>query len=562
MIRKRRSKSHDHTQLAETKTVSLSQTIRPWFSKKVFLVILLLGFSVCLNRIDTTWGLTGFSTWEPDVIEGDRTVTHMQFLFKTWRHKYPRGQFLVNALFYYHVLKHWEKHPIPVTDASGKKHLSVLNLERLQFLSKIARWITLVMNLGTILAVFLTAWYLSGDYLSAWLAGLTLTISYLFVFYSSIGHVDVPVVFWFSWAAYFTAKAVYEDKWHHYILAGLLAAYAACTKEGYAAYVPGLALVYCILRIVSQYPKTGGLKKAVLSIFTMKSLVAAVLCIALILVMSGFLAGPDEFLARLKIWQSDRHFQVDRPQFGLLVSAARQLYAAIGWPLLLLLLAGIADALLKKKSLVIFALLPLVVFYLLTVVRIRFVADRFMLPAFPGFAILIGFFTADWLRYKKIPAFLRCAGAAVLFGLTTFYCIGLKLDMKHDARVQAEEWFHQNVSKDKTVGTALGGGSALRIGYQGYNQIFVWTSKGIPTSKGLVQFFPDYLVMSKTIIPRECEGDAEFRKKLYAGQTPYKKVASFKSLYYGSSPSLYSIACWPYKPIWLVSIPVDIFEKQ
>ena len=138
----------------------------------------------------------------------------------------------------------------------------------------------------------------------------------------------------------------------------------------------------------------------------------------------------------------------------------------------------------------------------------------------------------------------------------------MKLDQKYDARVQAEQWFHEHVGKDKIVGTALGGGSALRIGYQGYRQILCWTSKGVETPQGLVSFFPDYLVISPTIIPDPCMNDKDFRQKLYAGQTEYKQVASFRSVIFGYSPSIFSVTLLPNKSIWFISVPVDIFAKQ
>ncbi|MDH4203400.1 MAG: glycosyltransferase family 39 protein [Phycisphaerae bacterium] len=531
-------------------------------SKKFILLALLLFFSFSLNFIGNEWGLTGFSTWQPDTIEGDRTVTNMQFLFKTWRHKYPRGQYFINAIFYYPVLKRWEKNPVTLTDASGQRRLSALSLERLVVLAEISRWIMLFMNLGTIIAVFLTAYYLLGDYLSAFLAGFTISFSNLFVFYSSFGHVDVPFVFWFAWSGYFAVRAIYEQKWLHIIPAALFGAYAVCTKDAYGGYVIGLGLTYLILISINQYKDTKDFIKILKAVFSIKLLVATIIFVALCLIMNGFLSGPDEFLGRLKTWNSDKHFYSSRTQLSLLRSAYRGLHTGLGWPLLILLAAGIINAAIRRRKLLILSLVPLIVFYLVTVVRIHFVADRFMLAAYVGFSLLIGSFLADWIRLKRIPFIVRYSSILVLLALTVFYCIGLKLDMKYDARIRAEKWFHNNVSKDKIVGAALGGGSAPRIGYQGYKQIFLWNSKGIPTSKGSIQFFPDYLIMSQKVIPRETKFDHAFRKELYAGQTMYKLVASFDSLYFDSPYSIYSLAVWPYQRTYLVSIPVDIFKKQ
>ena len=148
-----------------------------------------------------------------------------------------------------------------------------------------------VMSLGTITAVFLTTLYLFGDYLSAWLAGFILSISGLFVFYSSIGHIDVPFTFWYSWAGCFCVLAAKRNLWRFYIPAALCAAYAVCTKEGYSMYIVGLAAVFCILRSSEVYQKTANLRQTISSILSLKSMAAAAAFAGLFLLMSGFLNG-------------------------------------------------------------------------------------------------------------------------------------------------------------------------------------------------------------------------------------------------------------------------------
>jgi hypothetical protein len=203
------------------------------FRKKTLYFAILILWALGLNQIENQWGLTGFSSWQPDSLEGYQTVNHMKLLFEHWRHKYPRGQFLINGLFYQPLLSHWEKNPVTFKNSANSVQQTVLTVDRLKVLAAVSRWIVTVMSLGTITAVFLTTLYLFGDYLSAWLAGFILSTSGLFVFYSSFGHIDVPFTFWYAWAGCFCVLAAKRNLWRFYIPAALCAAYAVCTKEGY-----------------------------------------------------------------------------------------------------------------------------------------------------------------------------------------------------------------------------------------------------------------------------------------------------------------------------------------
>ena len=71
--------------------------------------MMLLIFAFSLNAIELNWGLSGAITWQPDAIEGEISLNHMPLLFQQWRHKYPRGLFLINGLFYKPMIDHWKK---------------------------------------------------------------------------------------------------------------------------------------------------------------------------------------------------------------------------------------------------------------------------------------------------------------------------------------------------------------------------------------------------------------------------------------------------------------------
>ena len=124
-----------------------------------------------------------------------------------------------------------------------------LNLERLDHLANISRVISAVMGAGTVLAVFFTSRLLFEDYLGAFLAGLALALSQLFVFYSHVGNVDVPCVFWFVWGVYWGLKAVYIGRWRHFVLMGLCFSLSICTKDAMVGYVAGMVPAFWLAMI-------------------------------------------------------------------------------------------------------------------------------------------------------------------------------------------------------------------------------------------------------------------------------------------------------------------------
>jgi hypothetical protein len=244
-------------------------------------------------------------------------------------------------IFYQPLVDHWSKSPVSVQGAGGKASSVIITPERAKLLAGISRGITAVMSLGTIIAVFVLTKYLFGDYLAGWLAGFSLSISCLFLFFSGIGHVDVPFTFWFSWASVFAVRAGIEHKWRDYIFAALCAGYSFCTKEGYGGYLPGLVIAYCAFRIACRYGETKSYRDAVLSVLSFKAFAAIFVFAAVFVAMNGFLNVGHEFSSRMEFWRNDEHFQSHTPQLVLLWQLLKGLYGGLGWPLLAVVAAGI-----------------------------------------------------------------------------------------------------------------------------------------------------------------------------------------------------------------------------
>lgn len=533
-----------------------------WTRMRVLALLGVMLLALLINLLGLDWGRCGNTPWEVDAIEGNLTAGHMQLMFKKWRHKYPRGHYIVNGIFYYPLLKHWEKDPIRRVGPDGRIRSSTLDLKRLDFLAAISRWIILVMSLGTIWAVFLISRYLFGDFWPALLSALTLAVSQLFVFFSKVGCVDIPSIFWLTWTTYFAVRAVYEGRWRQYILMGFCAAYTFCTKEGCVGYVLGLGFGTWVLMSYVRFKQGCGLKKAVLSVFSLKTAAAAAVFTGVFLLLNGFLGGPDEFMGRVEFWTRTNFSLAKRPQWVILNHSWKHVYFGLGWPLFVVTAGSIIYFAYRNPFKLLFCLLPLIVFYLSTVMRLYFVEPRYLMPGYIGFSIIAGKSLIDLIRWKKVPAYLSYGLIGIIYGLSALYCVGLSLEMKYDTRKRTEDWFLRNVSKNATVGTAMHKNYGPHLYWHGYKQIFSWNSQGNTTPTGKRVIYPDYLVLSDTWPCDYRHVNGEFMKNIGTDGSQYEYVISFTPRYVPPARTVFGIAGWPMNKHGFLSPSMYIARKK
>ncbi len=536
-----------------------------WTKWHVTGLLVVLAFSATINTIGINWGRTGLVSWQPDSIEGIVSVSENQRLFGEWSHKYPRGHFLINAAFYQPLLKHWEKNPVTVRTTKGEIISQVLTIDRLALLARVSRWISVTMGTTIVLATFLVAMLLFNDYLASLLAALALSLLQLFVFYSHTGTVDIPYIFWFTLGLYWAVKASYVGKWHHFILAGLFCGYSVGTKEPAAGYIMGLGIATAVAMIHKSINSEHNLKKAVLSVFSLKVLAATVVFFLVFAVLNGFLAGPDEFLNRVRFWSAvpAKCNTSYTGQVNLLGRSASQLYYGMGWPLLALGTVSVLYCCKKYPIEAIFCIAPLVVFYALIITRIKFVCPRFLLAGYPGLAVLIGKTSADWLRWKYPPFVVRILPIGLVYALSLLYCIALDLELLNDTRIQTETWFAGNVSRNRTIGLVFDKIYSPRLGFMGYRVICPWRPPDNPDTTSSFDVYPEYLVVTNDK-PQRTDGPADdkFREELINGDTGYKKVISFRPKYMYPAKTIFGLAGWPTKKNNFQSPEIIVFKKQ
>jgi hypothetical protein len=234
----------------------------------------------------------------------------------------------------------------------------------------------------------------------------------------------------------------------------------------------------------------------------------------------------------------------------------------MGWPMLSAVLIAVFYLVRRKPVEILFLAAPLIAFYVLTVMRIHFVAERFLLGGIAGLAIAAGKLFSDGIRWKSKARYAVLFMAGLVYLSSAMYCLGLRLELRSDTRQRAEQWFYANVSRDKTIGAVMPRNYAPRMQYEGYRQYNDWVSTGIKTSQGMTQVWPEYLILSSSWPCIGLPGDAAFRGEVSTGKTDYERVAGFHPLYLKPSRCILGLAGWPYDRHAFLSPSIYIYQKK
>lgn len=510
------------------------------------------------------WGRSGFTPWLPDSIEGIQITGNLPNMFGTWTHKYPRGYFLMNGVFYAPLMDYWTTHPVMEQLPDGSLQPTPIDIPRLDTLALITRWLAVVLSTATVFGVAVVVRKLFDDDLAGILAGMALGFAPLYVYNASSGSVDVPVLFFFVWTAYFAVKASQTNRWRYYLLMGVGASWGVCTKEGAAIYFAGLGLVLWALLIEQGLKARQTFKQVVSSVLSSRMLAALGVALAVFLVLNGFLGGPDEFLTRMKFWQKA---VVDystgyRGQIPLLWKSCRELYNGIGWPFMAVWLAGIVYFAIRYPWKLWIGMAPLLLYYVTTIARIHLVMPRYLMAGYVGMALMVSVTLADLYRWLRWPAFLRRILLGTVFVVPFLYGIGIGLEMFSDTRIRAENWIKSHTDQNALIGAAIVAPYYPRLGFDGYNMIPDWHSQGVPVDSTLRVIWPDYLILSTEWPCVTSKPDDAFREKLYKDETPYRKVAQYDVRYLYPARSVFGWATWPFEQYANLSPMIMIYAKK
>ncbi len=558
-----------HKKYGEKKTRVSNKRIQgpvfPRWNKGV--KIALLGIVLCsivLNITGINWGQPSGHPWHSDSIAGLRTVQHMPNLFGQWKNKYPRVPFLVNAVFYKPLLNNWEKNPVTISTEDGRYVRNVLNIERVSKLIIISRVISAIMGVGSVVAVFMAARLLFRDNIAAVFSGLALAFTMLFVFYSHLGNVDSCSVFCFAWSLYWTVKAVYVGKWRHFALSGLFCALAVCSKDPMGGFVAGLGLAMWIAGAGVVREQGGNFRKALFSVVNAKVLVAILVAAICFAILNGLFAGPEELKNRMQMWKGvpARENAPDNPQLLVLQRSLSNLYLGLGWPFLSFSFGSLIYCAIRHRWKFAFGIFPLLFFYLIVLMNIRFVTPRFLLGGYPCLALLIGKGCSDLLRWQKLPVIVRVAPVASVYALSLLYCIGLDLELVQESRYKAERWLASRVdSKDTVVALCLPA-YAPRMQKLGSRYSFCRARPKDDKLLRRIATYADYLILTEKEFSMRRAFDPNFLNELLSGSKDYDEATRFSNKYLYPKRTIFGLAGWPLERLTLISPEVIILKKK
>jgi 4-amino-4-deoxy-L-arabinose transferase-like glycosyltransferase len=472
-------------------------------------------------------------------------------------------QYIIVSAFYKPYMDAWKANPVTVGSGPNAQR-EILTVERVSKLVIISNVVTAVMAIGAVMAVFMTVRLLFDDDLAASLAASALACSMTFIFYGHLGNVDVPAAFWMAWTTYCAVKAVYVGKWRHYLLTGLFCTLTVCTKEPMLGYLLGLAIAMAVSLVLRRLDAGDRLKASLISLLNRRVLAAVAMAAVAFVLMNDLLTEPQAFAKRMDFWFETgiKGYNEGITYLSVLTQTVRVLWYSFGWPMLAAIVASAVYCALKYRRQSLWALAPLVVFFVVIILRTRLSIDRYYIPAAAGLAILTGKGCADFLRWSRLRAAARVAPVAVMYLLSMMHCAALDMEMVNDSRYDAENWLRQRVTA-KTMVVALSEPAyAPRVHMLGCRYGFIDTRPKDAKMIASLRLMADYIVLNEKEYTIASAFSPEFLEGLLAGKKGYEEVARFSNKYLCSKDSVLGIPGWPFGPTTIVSSDTIILRRK
>ena|GEM_PF-2121038 len=420
-----------------------------------------------------TWGLPNDHSWSNDDI-APNTVLRVGEFYWGASHKYPYLQlFIDRALYEPYIL---------MAQANGQYEADCRPVRRDCFVDRprqvgrlilISRLRSLVMGAGVVALVASAAAMLFGPQAAFWAAMLA-AVNETLGFFGKQGNLDVPYSFWFMASLLPWLRIMRGAGRRDWLLFGLLAGAALATKESIVgAYVlMGGAMLIALVRQLRRADGRGGSRPSATWEATRRlGLMACGLLGVYGLVMnvalnwSGFVdhlrhwvGGPgvedfnDAYAGPLWLARMTWNRSMDGAGRPLWLFLAVAPIASLWWP------DGRPGGSAARRV-TLWLLVPVCSYLLFTILPIRFVYSRFLLPVFLLLAIAGGPLAA---RLWQGPADLtaptwglrRLVGRVALIGMLGYsglYSLNQGLAMRADTRLAAEAWMAANLPSGAQV---------------------------------------------------------------------------------------------------------------
>jgi Dolichyl-phosphate-mannose-protein mannosyltransferase len=400
------------------------------------------------------------------------------------------------------------------------------------------RFVSLAMAMGTVWLIWCIGCEIY-DRRSALFAALSAICAVPMVYYSKMGNLDAPYVFWFTLSLLFYVRILKRHRVRDYVLFALAAAAAVCTKDqAYGLYslapLPILVSLY-----LHAYREKGPVRGILRALFDRRLLLAAGTAALGFAVFEEVIVNPQRFLVHVQLlvgpMSKDYEDYSDTPlgHFELMSQVFKQVIFVLDPLLAAVCAAGIgvtgwriARRRAGPEDWLLGALLVLVVSYYVTFLNlILFSYDRYLLPV----AVLLAFFagrvlgmitrpggTTDGVRWLR----LRQAAVAAGFVYALLYAASVDTRLLADSRYYVEDWVAAHAPKPVSVAA---------IGRKKHIPRFTWMpwEKVLHTQGRIIELKqPQFLTVNVTDLRRPEEVD--IYQQLATGELGYRLVLLYK----------------------------------
>lgn len=535
----------------------------PGRHRRTAIALIVLG-GLALYLPGVRWGLPATVSWSQDTIAGVRTLGAVETWPGDWHGRYPPLHYFVLRAVYEPVLRHWDRTGVRTRDEStGLAKLAAPHAPKIGLLILIARLVSVAMAIGAAVGIFCAAMLLTGDRFAASVGAMVLMTGAAFTYFAHLGNVDIPATCWFAWSIFFYARLLRSYRMRDALLLGLFGSLAISTKDSTAGVYPGMAIILLVAEI-QRHSAANPLSRAfTLAVWQPRWLVGIAAFALPYLFINGVFFGVDPYLTRMQYWlgitPDTLHLQQYRHQDQLRLMLATLHYAAgaVGWPMLMAIIASTIYALVRQRRVAFVTLVPAITYYLIIIAPQGFVYSRFLFVPLSMCGILVGVAATDLWRNVRFPLWMRVAPTLAVMLMSVGYAAAIDLEMCTDSRYAAESWFEQTADPNDSVGAFSDPQYLPRL-----NDLGTATYRVDMTHAAFERPQPDYLVLSSYNYE---DFDGQRRvclRDLLAGRLGYIAVASFKSRYIGSDSSWLSLAGWGAPTPGKISPAVTVLRRR
>jgi len=401
-----------------------------------------LASALVLTVWGLTWGLDG--AWAPDELSPGLVRELIDRRFGDgWFDKYP--------------VMHYVLVSIPVSAFEIASRLGLLPSDSLaSYLGQLAmmRLVSVLMGIGTLIAVFLCAAELYGPR-RAVLAAWCLLLTGLFVFYGKVANLDVPFMFWFGLAMLGFLRIWTRNRTADYVLLGAAAAAAVATKDqAYASLA--LLPIGVIASNMRSSSAVAWWRRLLAALGNRRMLLGGVVSALTFVVCHNVVFNFGGVVEHFRLLSTLGDLAIaPRTLAGYLslTTLTGELFRfALGWPLLLAALGGIATAAWHRDRRWWLWLLLVPLSFTLTFTFVTmYVNDRYLFGGVFVTALFAGSFLADALDRWRSRAGGRAVVAGVL-GYSLLYAGSVNVMMLVDSRKAVRPWLEAHGVEGQRVG--------------------------------------------------------------------------------------------------------------